>query len=99
LPFFHAPSEFVGRDTKVAPKNSGNQPASHGLDGLLNVMGYFVELNDDATLARPFSQAPLARAAAHPFPGLEMMVLAASLSTYIVHIRGRAESSSPRDKT
>ncbi len=92
--FFHAPFGFVD-DTKVQTTDQ----RIHGLDGLLNVWGYFVELNDDANLRPPIlpsgnSTVPLRTR----FRLMEMMVPAERMQTY-KFTSGQGGDLQPKGKT
>ncbi len=92
--FFHAPFGFVD-DTKVRSVDA----RTHGLDGLLNVWGYFVELNDDsalrpAVLPKDNSVVPLRQR----FRLMEMMVPAEKMQTY-KYTSGQGGDLQPKGKT
>ena len=66
--FFHAPIGLVGNDQY------------HGLEGLLNVWGYYVELNSDSASRPPFL--PVSVPLRYRFRLMEFMQPSENLSTY-----------------
>lgn len=75
--FFHAP---LGLSTAVAAPTA-DQPDFRGLDQLLNVWGYFVELSDDRAL-RPAFLTDALRPLRHRFRLMECMQPTEKLRTY-----------------
>lgn len=92
--FFHAPFGFVD-DTQARAANT----QIHGLDGLLNVWGYFVELNDDAALRPPIlSDLTQTVPLRVRFRLMEMMAPAERMPTY-QYTSGVGTDQLPKGKT
>lgn len=92
--FFHAPLGFVDDTQSPTPEDR-----TRGLEGLLNIWGYFVELGDDSRL-RPavLSQENLSVPLKTRFRLMEMMAPSSKLQTYRF-TSGLGIDSQPKGKT
>jgi uncharacterized protein (TIGR02599 family) len=92
--FFHAPLGFVDDTQAQSPDTQ-----IHGLEGLLNVWGYFVELNNDANLRPTILTSDVTTVPLRVrFRLMEMMAPASKMATY-QYTSGVGNDLLPKGKT